>query len=556
MWQIEVRHDGLHKYRVIRGTDKYVVEQKAQHQQAVWDEMWDRKQTIRASRMDREQKAADREAQKESAEERTAEAREAITNTENLLKSTLSIRHAIVWQDLKDTKPFSKPKPREPRELVLRREPKPTDPQFQPAFTLWDKLSRSASEKKRQAAAAAFEYEQKRWQEEEKRLLEQATREGAEHDKQRRLWEEERQDYTRHQQEQSEAVEKQKTDYENRIPTAVVDYCDRVLANSEYPEAFPQEYDLDYIIDAGTLLVDYSLPALDSIPSVKEVKYVQSRDEFAEVRLPDGAIRKLYDSVLYQICLRSIHELYDADVVGALQSVVFNGWVRSVDPSTGKEINACILSVHAKRDEFLSINLANVDPKACFKSLKGVGSSQLHSLTPIAPIMTMNREDNRFVASYEVADSLDESFNLAAMDWEDFEHLIRELFEEEFSQNGGEVKVTRASRDGGVDAVAFDPDPIRGGKIVIQAKRYTNTVGVSAVRDLYGTVLNEGATKGILVSTADYGPDAYEFAKGKPLTLLSGSNLLHLLEKHGHKAKIDLKEAKKIIAERERQGTL
>lgn len=110
--------------------------------------------------------------------------------------------------------------------------------------------------------------------------------------------------------------------------------------------------------------------------------------------------------------------------------------------------------------------------------------------------------------------------------------------------NGGEVKVTQASRDGGVDAIAFDPDPIRGGKIVIQAKRYTNTVGVSAVRDLYGTVMNEGATKGILVTTADYGPDAYKFAKDKPITLLNGGNLLHLLEKHGQKAKIDLKEAK------------
>lgn len=36
--------------------------------------------------------------------------------------------------------------------------------------------------------------------------------------------------------------------------------------------------------------------------------------------------------------------------------------------------------------------------------------------------------------------------------------------------------ITQASRDGGVDAIAFDPDPIRGSKIVIQAKRYTNTV--------------------------------------------------------------------------------
>jgi restriction system protein len=138
------------------------------------------------------------------------------------------------------------------------------------------------------------------------------------------------------------------------------------------------------------------------------------------------------------------------------------------------------------------------------------------------------------------------------MDWEDFEHLIREVFEKEFSQAGGEVKITQASRDGGVDAVAFDPDPIRGGKIVIQAKRYTNTVGVSAVRDLYGTVVNEGATKGILVTTSDYGPDAYAFAKGKPLTLLSGSNLLHLLEKHGHRATIDVKAAKQILADQKR----
>ena len=40
---------------------------------------------------------------------------------------------------------------------------------------------------------------------------------------------------------------------------------------------------------------------------------------------------------------------------------------------------------------------------------------------------------------------------------------------------------------------------------------------------------------------------AYEFAKGKPLTLPDGSNLLYLLKKHGHKAKIDLKEARKIL---------
>lgn len=58
-------------------------------------------------------------------------------------------------------------------------------------------------------------------------------------------------------------------------------------------------------------------------------------------------------------------------------------------------------------------------------------------------------------------------------------------------------------------------------------------------------------TRGFLVTTSDFGPDAFEFAKGKPLTLMNGGNLLFLLEKHGHRAKIDIKEAKQILAEQQ-----
>jgi restriction system protein len=124
--------------------------------------------------------------------------------------------------------------------------------------------------------------------------------------------------------------------------------------------------------------------------------------------------------------------------------------------------------------------------------------------------------------------------NLASMPWEDFEHLVRQLFELMFNENGAEVKVTQASRDGGVDAIAFDPDPIRGGKFIIQAKRYNITVPVSAVRDLYGTMLHEGATKGILVTTSSYGRDSYEFIKDKPITLIDGQNLVYLFNKYGY----------------------
>ena len=168
-------------------------------------------------------------------------------------------------------------------------------------------------------------------------------------------------------------------------------------------------------------------------------------------------------------------------------------------------------------------------------------------LVPVAPAISFDKTDSRFIEGKEVLHRV-AGLNLTAMDWQDFEHLIRELFEKEFSAPGAEVRITQASRDRGVDAVIFDPDPLRGGKTIIQAKRYTNTVDVSAVRDLYGTVMNEGANRGILVTTSDFGPDAHAFEQGKPLALVSGSKLLHLLSKHGYHARIDLKQAKEMLA--------
>jgi restriction system protein len=255
-------------------------------------------------------------------------------------------------------------------------------------------------------------------------------------------------------------------------------------AASSYPDYFPKEWRLQYEAESRILAVDYHLPPPEGLPSVKKVRYVSSRDEIVASEVSEKESARQYDSVLYQTALRTIHELLEADAANAIDAVALNGIVTALDRATGKMRSACILSVQAQKKDFLQIDLARVEPKACFKSLKGVAASQLSGLAPVAPVLQLKTDDRRFVEAYGVADSIDASSNLAAMPWEDFEHLIRELFEKEFLSTGGQVKVTQASRDGGVDAVAFDPDPIRGGKIVIQAKRYTHTVGVSAVRDL------------------------------------------------------------------------
>ena len=68
-------------------------------------------------------------------------------------------------------------------------------------------------------------------------------------------------------------------------------------------------------------------------------------------------------------------------------------------------------------------------------------------------------------------------------------------------------------------------------------------------RDLYGTVMNEGANRGILVTTSGFGPDSYEFAKDKPISLVDGPNLIAMLRRHGWKYRVDLAEARRLGAD-------
>jgi len=555
VWRKTIYHRELKASRVVRGETREEVELRAQFQIDAWNQRWQAVQQTAATREKRQKAALSSFGKKELALQRTREAQKELAALGNILRDGVEQDHMVDWDSLKSRSPFSVSRPQTPVPDPIPPPPAPRNPDFQPTLSFWDKLipplrARKTAEAARRTASATEEFrdEVRRWEELKFRIEKSNSRKQDLHLADVKNWEKEKASFERL---QEAKVDSWRVAYEQMHMDLLTDYWELVLSRSEYPESFPKSLSLDYLPDSKILILEYHLPDISCLPTLKELKYIAARDQFQEVHVSEAWLNRVYDDVLYQIALRTVHELFQSDSVGAVGTVAFNGWVNSIDKSTGQDVNACILSVQVTKAEFTQINLANVEPKACFKKLKGVSGSKLTSLSPVKPVLQLNKQDKRFVPSYEVAAELNDSVNLAAMDWLDFENLIREIFEKEFSRNGGEVKITQASRDGGVDAIAFDPDPIRGGKIVIQAKRYTNPVGVSAVRDLFGTVHNEGATKGILVTTSDYGPDAYEFAKGKPLTLLSGSELLYLLQRHGHRAKIDLAEAKRLLAEQE-----
>jgi restriction system protein len=550
MFYVDVKHDGLKKFRRLSGADKYVVEQRARAQAEAWAELWQRRVKLEHHREEQQQKVFAFETKRAKAARMTIDAQEAVASLGSILSTGLKSAH-FKLEMLYDTSLFLGAKPAAPAECELPWEPARNDPSFDIVKDLWSWLIPNVKRKRVDAAQLKYEKAHSDWLTARdliaRRNAAAKTLHGesvAQYEAAGRLFEKQKIDH-------NAKIEEFGARYKNKEPEAVIEYVDSVLSHPDYPDFFPKQWEVDFIGETGVLIVDYELPSIDDFPTLKSVKYIQSRDVLEQSLLREPEVSQLYDAAIYQTCLRTLHELFATDDADALASATFNGWVNFIDKATGKQARACIMSVQATKSTFQEINLAAVDPKVCFRALRGVGSAKLAGMSAVVPILRLKRTDDRFVPAHDVIETVLETTNIAAIPWEEFEYLVRDLFEKEFSQDGGEVKITRASRDQGVDAIAFDPDPIRGGKIVIQAKRYTNVVGVSAVRDLYGTLMNEGANRGILVTTSQYGPDSYEFAAGKPITLLDGGNLLSLLEKHGHRARIDLAEAKRIGIDRE-----
>ncbi|MGA5184383.1 restriction endonuclease [Streptomyces pseudogriseolus] len=316
-----------------------------------------------------------------------------------------------------------------------------------------------------------------------------------------------------------------------REPDAVIEYFSAALYSSTaWPEGFPRQVAAAYDPAAGQLVLDWELPACDVVPEVKAVRYMASVDQDKETPRPVGQRRALYREVLVQCMLLVLHELFAADEQGALESVALNGFVDGHDPTTGRPGQIFLATVMAERAAFQELHLAQVDPESCFTdALRGQVSARPDQLAAVRPGRRPQDVGNRVVAH-----GGDEDPDLFAMDPVAFENLVADLFR----AMGMQAVTTQRSNDGGVDVDALDPTPIRGGKIVVQVKRYRNTVPPTAVRDLYGTVQDAGANKGVLVTTSGFGPGSHTFANGKPLELISGPELVDLLHRHGLRGRL------------------
>src|SRR5215472_1660357 len=324
MWQREIKHDGLHKYRVVKGDTPAIMQLRAEMQMKSWNEQWERVQSARAKRQAQLNAARAKETNKQTAAERSREAQEELDGIENLLTSALEEDHAIDWEQLKDHSSFPVPEPVRPKDEPAPREPDLRDPQFQPVLNFVTRLIPPIRDKENSRVSNLFQTARQSW------LGAQAEVEGRnklhfqEFANAHAAWETRKAEWQEDRCKRHAAIDESKQAYLARRPESIPEYCKMVLSASKYPSTFPADASIEFAEESRTIVVDYCLPDITALPTLKEVKYIAARDAFQEVHVTDAWINRTYDSVLYQIALRSLYELFQSDAANAIDAVVFN----------------------------------------------------------------------------------------------------------------------------------------------------------------------------------------------------------------------------------------
>jgi hypothetical protein len=191
----------------------------------------------------------------------------------------------------------------------------------------------------------------------------------------------------------------------------------------------------------------------------------------------------------------------------------------------GTPYEACILSCILTRNGYNQVNFKNVDYLAALENFQLRYAPRGLELPGDVYPYSQKRQ-----SELNPEDIL--QIDVDSMTGEQFEDFIKILIE----KMGLKAEKTQKSHDGGIDIWAFNDHEVTGGKYIIQCKRWTPTIPVEVIRDLYWTVSREKADKGILITTSKISMDGHKFIEEAnhkiPITLIEGTQLKSLIAKY------------------------
>jgi restriction system protein len=167
------------------------------------------------------------------------------------------------------------------------------------------------------------------------------------------------------------------------VEDAIQEYVSIVLGNSIYPDAFPVEHDFEFDSAHRELTLKVSVPPPADIPSTKAYKYVKSSGEITETALSQKDQKDRYSGAVAAVALRTLHEIFEADRVGRIQTIALTVVSEALDVATGQMIETPFIAVATDRPTFEAIDLSNVVPNATLQHLNALVSKNPYGLDGI-----------------------------------------------------------------------------------------------------------------------------------------------------------------------------
>jgi restriction system protein len=286
-----------------------------------------------------------------------------------------------------------------------------------------------------------------------------------------------------------------------------------------------------YRPDPRELVVDIRLPDVTVVPAEKSVKYVRAHRAFTVKDRSQTELANIYRGILAQLPLCVLHSLFAAFDGDVLDSATVNGILPAVDRATGRPNERNLVSVTTSRATFgtLVLDAVELDPVLCVRELGAKLSPHPLAYEEVPAFLTFELAKYQLGPAVDVAAGLDGRTDLLSMDPFAFEQLVRELL---LAMSGQDARVTRRSRDDGIDGVVFDCSATLGGEFIVQAKRYRNVVPANDVRALAGVMHDKRANHALFVTSSWFSDDGRRFARDNRVRLIEGPELRHLLREH------------------------
>lgn len=164
---------------------------------------------------------------------------------------------------------------------------------------------------------------------------------------------------------------------------AIEEYIGIVLSNSVYPDVFPVNHTFTFDLSSRELTLACLIPPPSSLPSIKAYKYVASRDAVEESSLSQAQQRTRYANAVWNVGVRTLHEVFEADRLGKIRSISLTVQTEDMNPATGKVEPFVLLAVAVPREEFIDIDLRNAVPTATLDMFKAARSKNPFGLVPV-----------------------------------------------------------------------------------------------------------------------------------------------------------------------------